>query len=140
MREGNLETITDTQWWYQILPLNGFNLIRAKQILLRRRKRFYESFSSRRKCRKSFALTIHWIFVNPVKICHGIIELRHLIDLRRMVLLKERYAETKEGTFAVECLLYFLQSGFDEKWLADYLECLLSANCSRPLGRWENSL
>ena len=31
--------------------------------------------------------------IRAVKIYHGIIELRHHIDLRRMELLKERYAE-----------------------------------------------
>ena len=43
----------------------------------------------------------------------------------------------KEGTSAV-----LLQSGLDEKWWADSMECycLLSAKCPRPLGRWENSL
>ena len=30
-RKVNLETIPDTQSWYKILPLNGFNLIRVKQ-------------------------------------------------------------------------------------------------------------
>ena len=92
----NLETTTDTQSGYKILPLNGYNLILAKQKLLRRRKKVKESFSSRRKCRKSFTLTSHWNLANLVKICHGIIELLHLIDPSRMVLLKERYAEKKE--------------------------------------------
>ena len=59
---------------------------------------------------KSFTPTIHWTLPNHVKIYHGITELRHLIDLRRMVLLKERYEELKEGTSAV-----LLQSGLDEK-------------------------
>ena len=31
MSKVNLETITDTQLWYKILPLNGFNLIGGKQ-------------------------------------------------------------------------------------------------------------
>ena len=60
--------------------------------------------SSLEKSRKS------WNLANPVTIYRGIIELRHLIDLRRMVLLKERHAEIKEGTFAV-----LLQSGLHEK-------------------------
>ena len=45
------------------------------------------------KKRKSFTLTIHWNLANPVKICHGIVGLLHLIDLRRLVLLKERHKE-----------------------------------------------
>ena len=48
----------------------------------------YESFSSRQKRRKSSTLTIHWNLAYPDKIYHGIIELRHLIDLRRLVLRK----------------------------------------------------
>ena len=90
--------------------------VQNKNKHLRRRKRVYESFSSRQKS-QTFTLTIHWQLANPVKIYHGIIELRHLIDPRRMVLLKERYAEW-EGTSAV-----LLQSGLDEKWWADSLEC-----------------
>ena len=43
-RKVNLETITDTQSWYKILPLHGFNLFRAKQKLRRRRRRVYENF------------------------------------------------------------------------------------------------
>ena len=42
----------------------------------------------------------------------------HLIDLRQMVLLRERYAEWMKGTSAVS-----LQSGLDEKWWADSMEC-----------------
>ena len=40
MRKVNLETITDEQSWYKIQPLNGFNLVRGKQQLLRRLKKF----------------------------------------------------------------------------------------------------
>ena len=46
-------------------------------------------------------MTLHWNLANPVKIYDGVIELRHLIVLRRMVLLKERYAEQEK-----ERLLY----------------------------------
>ena len=42
---------------------------------------------------KSFSPPIPWSLAKPVKIYHGIIELRHLIDLRRMVLVQGRYAE-----------------------------------------------
>ena len=41
--------------------------------------------------------TIHWSLENLVKIYHGIIGLLHGTDLRRMVLLKERYAELRKG-------------------------------------------
>ena len=50
------------------VPPDGSSRIRAKQKLRRRRNRVYKSFSSRRKSRKSFALTIHWNLANLVKI------------------------------------------------------------------------
>ena len=77
----------------QDLALNGFNSIRAKQRLHKRRKRVYESSSSRRKDQQLFIRAVRWNLGNLVKIYHGIIELRHLIDLRRMLLLKEPYDE-----------------------------------------------
>ena len=86
------------------------NPIRAKQKLLRRRRRVHKSFSSRYRSQKLFTQTTHWSWENHVKIYHGIIELRHLIYPRRMVLLKERYAKIKEGTSEV-----LLQSGLEEK-------------------------
>ena len=66
----------------------------------------------------SFTLTLHWNLANVLKIYHGIIELRHLIDPRRMVLAEEAVRRVKEGTSAV-----LLQSGLDEKWWAASLEC-----------------
>ena len=67
MKDVNLETITGTLSWCKILPPNGSSLIRAQQGLLRRRKGVYESFSSRRKSRKSSVQTILWNLPNPVK-------------------------------------------------------------------------
>ena len=49
MRKVNHGTITGTLSWFKILPLNGFNLIIAKQRLQRRRKRVYENSSNRCK-------------------------------------------------------------------------------------------
>ena len=51
-RRVNQETITGTLSWFRILPLNGFNPIRAKQRLLRRRRGVNESSSSRRTKQK----------------------------------------------------------------------------------------
>ena len=56
-------------------------------------EKVYESFSSRRESRKSFLLTIHWNMATPVKTCHGFIVRQHAVEPRRMVLLRERYAE-----------------------------------------------
>ena len=48
----------------------------------------------------------------------GIIVLQHSIDPTRVVLLKERCAELRKGTSAV-----LLQSGLDERWWADSVDC-----------------
>ena len=102
----------------QDLQFNGFNLIRAKQTLLRRRKRVSESSWSQRGSQKSFVLTTHWNWRKLVKTYHGIIVLQHSIDPRRMELPKEQCAEEKEGMSAV-----LSQAGLDEKWLPDSMEC-----------------
>ena len=115
MRAVNLGTVTDMLSWYRIWPLNGFNLIRAKRKLLRRRKGPYESFSSRRKSRKSIILTIHWNLANPLKTCHGIIVLPHSIDPTRMVLLKSGAPNERR----------------DVGWFCGML--LFCARCPRPL-------
>ena len=86
-----------------------------KQTHLRRRK--WESFSSRQKSRKSFIHTTRWNSEKLVKIFHGITELRHLVDPRRMVLLRA-VRRVKEGTLAV-----LLLSGLDEKRWAESMEC-----------------
>ena len=77
----------------QDLATQSSNLIRAKQKLLRRRKRVHESFSSRYRSRQSVTMTIPQNLANPVKNYHGINEHPHLLDPRRKVLLKERYEE-----------------------------------------------
>ena len=56
----NHGTITGTLSLFRILPLNGFNPVRAKQRLLKRRTRVYESSSSRRKNQKLLFRTPHW--------------------------------------------------------------------------------
>ena len=48
----------------------------------------------------------------------GIIVHLRLAVLKQMVLLKEQYAESRKETSAV-----LLQSGLDEKWWADSVEC-----------------
>ena len=93
MRKVNLETTISTLSWYKIQPLNGVNLTRARQKLLRRRKGVYESFSSRRKIWKSFILTIPWSLAHPLKICHGMIVHQRHIDPRQMALLEELHAK-----------------------------------------------
>ena len=66
---------------------------------------------------KSFILTIPWNSAKLVKISPGIIARLHHIDQRLMGLLKEQ-CRVKEGTSAV-----LLQSGLNESWWADSMEC-----------------
>ena len=64
---------------------------------------------------------LYWQFIgiwaNPVKIYHGIIELRHIIELRRGYCWKSGTQNKRREV----CVL--LQSGLDEKWWADSMEC-----------------
>ena len=106
MKEVNLEKIIDTQSWYKIWELDGFKFICAKPKLLRRRKGVYESFSSRRKSRKSFLQTVLWNLDKLVKIYPGIIERPHTIDPRQNGMAGRAVRWIKEGTSAV-----LLQSG-----------------------------
>ena len=53
-----------------------------------------------------------------MKIFPGIIVRLHHTDQKQMGLLKEQYGRVKEGTSAV-----LLQSGLNEKWWADSMEC-----------------
>ena len=62
--------------------------------------------------------TPHWSLAKLVKISHGIIELQHLIDPRQNGIAERVVRRVKEGTSAV-----LLQSGLDEKWWADSMEC-----------------
>ena len=117
MRDVNQETITGTLSRYRILVLNGFNLIRAKQRLHRRGKRVYESSSSRHKSQK---LCLH----NSVEFG------KHGEDLswnqrtstphrsETNDIAERAVRRVKEGTSAV-----LPQSGLDEKWWSDSLEC-----------------
>ena len=95
-----------------------YNRTRVKLNLLWRRRRVYGSFSSRRKSWKSFILTIPW---NLAKACEELswnhcASTPHRSETHGIA---ERAARRmKEGTSAV-----LLQSGLDEKWWADSMEC-----------------
>ena len=86
-----------------------------KRKLLRRRK--FRGVS-RAVCRKSFALTVCWNLAKLVKFSIGIIAHLHHTDQKPMVLRKELVRRVKKGTSAV-----LLQSGLDERWWADSMEC-----------------
>ena len=101
----------------------------------RRRKRVYESSSSRQKSRKSFTLTVHW---NLAKSCEDLSwKLRTSTPHRSETngIAERAVRRIKEGTSVV-----LLQSGLDEKWWADSMECCCYLRkCPRRPGRWENS-
>ena len=89
-----------------------------KQKNRRRRRRVFESFWSRHRSHKLFVRTLHWNLANLVKNYHGITELQHLIDQRQNGIAERAVRRVKEGTSKV-----LLQSGLDEKWWADSMEC-----------------
>ena len=121
MNDVNIEAITSMQSCYKIWLVDGCNHISVKPNLLTEQKGVHESFSSRRTSQKSLNLTIPWNLAKLVKNYHGIIVHQRLIDLRRMVFAERAVHRIKEGTSAVQ-----LQSGFDEKWWADSVECSCS--------------
>ena len=114
----NHETIIGTLSLFKILPLNGFNPIRAKQKFLRRRKEAHESFSSRLESRKSFTLTTHR---NLPKSCEDLSwndRTSTPPSSETSVISGRAVRRIKEGTSAE-----LLQSGLNKKWWADSMEC-----------------
>ena len=96
MKEVNPGTITGTLSWYKISPLSGYNLIRVRTRIHRRRRRVHESFLSRHKSQKLCIRTIHKNLANLVNHYHGIIELPRLIAQKQKELQKrEIYGEWK---------------------------------------------
>ena len=73
---------------------------------------------SRRGNQKSFTLTILWNSAKLVKISPGIIARQHRTDSETDGIAKITVCRIKERTSAV-----LLQSGLDEKWWADSMEC-----------------
>ena len=78
---------------------------------------------------KSFTLTIPWNSAMLVKISPGTTARLHHTDRRLMVIAERAVRRVKEGTSAV-----LLQSGLNESWWADSMECLhLSAKRHRSI-------
>ena len=117
MKTVNLETITDVQSWCRTWPPNGSSRIRVEQKLLRKHKGACESSWSRIGSLKSFTLTIPWNSAKLVKIFPGIsTSTPHRSETNGIA--ERAVRRVKEGTSAV-----LLQSGLDEKWSADSMEC-----------------
>ena len=99
-------------------PPKGSCRIRAKPKLYKKPREACKTSWNPIGILKSFTLTIPGNLAKHVKISPGIIASLHHTDQKQMGLLKEQCAELKEGTSAV-----FLQSGLEENWSADSMEC-----------------
>ena len=84
---------------------------------------------SRQRNQKSFTPTITWNLANPVNNYLGIIVRLHLIVLRQMALLKERYAGSKKEHMQYFCKPIWMKTGGMIPWSV----LLPSAKHSRPL-------
>ena len=111
--------------------------------LLRKHKRACKSSWSQIGNLKSFTLTFPWNLAKPVKIFPGIIVRRHHRSKTNGI-AERAVRRVKEGTSAV-----LLQSGLDENWWADSMECytylrnvqdLLSGGKTTYEGRFGNHL
>ena len=98
-------------------PPNGSRRIRAKQNFLRKHKGACKSSWNPRGILTSFTLIKPWNSAKLVKISPGIIARLHHTDRRLMGLLRE-VRRVKESTSAI-----LLQSGLNESWWADSMEC-----------------
>ena len=117
MKVLNLETITDMQSWCRTWPPNGSSRIRAKQKLLRKHKGACKSSWSQIGSRKSFTLTIPWNFG---KACEDHSWNHYTSTPHRSEtngIAERAVRRVKESTAVL------LQSGLDENWWADSMEC-----------------
>ena len=118
MRDVNQETITGTLSWYKILLLNGFSLIRVKRSLHMRRRKVFQNSWSRRTDRKLYVPTTRW---NLKKACEDLSWNHRTSTPHRCEtngIAERAVRRVKEGTSAV-----LLQSGLDDRWWSDSMEC-----------------
>ena len=115
----NCDIITDTLLWYKIWQLSGDNPTRAKQKHFREPRRAYRTSWSRQGNQKSFTLTIPWNLASHVKHYPSVIHCTSTPHRSETNGIAERAVRrVKEGTSAV-----LLQSGLDNEWWADSMEC-----------------
>ena len=117
MKDVNLEIITDMPSWYRIWLLSGFNIIRAKPILLKQ-KRACKSSWSQVGNQKSFTLTVHQNLAKPVKIFPGIVVRQHLTVQKQTGLLRERYAGLNRERLRYCCNQVWMKIGDLTLWNA----------------------
>ena len=115
----NLQTIIDVQSWCRTWPLNGSKHIRAKRKLLRKHKGACKSSWSQIGNLKSFIYTDNSLeFGNA---CEDL-SWNHCTSTPHRSetngIAERAVRRVKEGTSAV-----LLQSGLDENWWADSMEC-----------------
>ena len=116
MNDVNLETIADAQSWYKIQPLNEFNLIRAKQKNPQETEKSWRKFVEPSEKPKVIHTDNSLEFGKSCEDLSWNYSTSTPIDPRQMVL--RVFPSIKEGTSAAR-----LQSGLDEKWWADSMEC-----------------
>ena len=106
------------QSWCRTWPPNGSSRIRAKQKIIRKHKGACKTSRSRIGSLKSFVLTIPWNLAKPVKIFPGshCTSTPHRSETKGIA--ERAVGRVKEGSSAL-----LLQSGLDEKWWADSMEC-----------------
>ena len=110
----NLETITDMQSWCRTWPLNGSSRIRVKQKVHRKHRESCKKTWSQIGSLKSFTLTFP-------KACEDLSWNHCTLTPHRSEtngIAERAVRRVKEGTSAV-----LWQSGLDEKWWADSMEC-----------------
>ena len=101
MRRETHGTITGTLLWYKILPLSGFNFIRAKQRLHMRRKEVCQNSWNRHTNQMSLKLTTRWNLDKHVKVYHGITALQKPHRSETNGIVERAVRRVKEGTSAV---------------------------------------
>ena len=118
VKDVNLDTITDTLSWYNIWLLNGYNLIRVKPILLRRPKGVYESFSRCRRSQESLYSdnSLEFGKASEDLSWNHCASMPHRSETNGIA--EGAVRRIKEGTGAV-----LLESGLDEKWWVNSVEC-----------------
>ena len=114
----NLETIIDMQSWCRTWPPNGSSRIRARQKLLRKHKRSLQKFLEPNRKPKVIYTDDSLEFG---KACEDL-SWNHCTSTPHRsetnAIAERGVRREKEGTSAV-----VLQSGLDEKWWADSMEC-----------------
>ena len=111
----NLETITDMQSWWKTWPPNGSKRIRAKQELHKKLKEVCKSFWCPIRSSKSFTLTMLFGKTCDFSWNHCT-STPHRPETNGIA--EKTVRRVKEGTSAV-----LLQSGLNESWWADSMEC-----------------